>query len=620
VTTATDTYGLGLLLYQLLTGMRTHEMGDMTAGEFAHVVCTIDPVRPSQRLVQAAQAAKRSGDQSELRNIERITTDRCTSVDRLRRRLQGDLDTIVLNALRKEPERRYRSVNALADDIELHLDKRPIVARSDSWRYRTGKFLRRHYAAVAVSTIIVSMLIAFAIVASLQNQQITKERDAARQIARYLEDIFLAADPDQARGRTVTAVELLDTGASRIQSDLGSSPEIQAALMGTIGRAYFNLGETRPSIEMLEKSLALLVEIHGPDQPAVADASNQLASSYILTADYERARALLASALAINTATSGPQSLAVAGTRQNMAELYLARGELDNAEESVNRAIAIYERLAEGEGRQFADMKGLLARIMQQVGDFDRTESALTEAIEILENSEGGSHPSMAYYLQNLGVLQHSKGDYDAAERSLAQAVEATRRIFGDKHYLLAATLVDQGTLLHARGDYESARVSIHEALSLYIEIRGPEHPSVGYTKIHLGILLHDMGELGPAETELLDALRIYEQIEARNLQYTASVLTELGAVLNTGGRPVEARPLLERAMEIRQKLPPGHELVAATRTEYADNLTRLGRLEEAGPLLYESYAVLRDKPGRRRDRVEAAIERHASATEDAAP
>ena len=146
ITTATDVYALGLLLHNLLSGFRAYETDDVTPSEFARIVCQHDVTKPSLRLAHEGRAARAHGDSNELENLENIAADRSATLERLQRRLRGDLDTIILNALRKEPERRYRSASALADDIDLHLRSMPITARADSWRYRTGKFMRRHYA------------------------------------------------------------------------------------------------------------------------------------------------------------------------------------------------------------------------------------------------------------------------------------------------------------------------------------------------------------------------------------------------------------------------------------------------------------------------------------------
>ena len=611
ITTATDIYGLGLLLYDLLSGLRAYETEGLTPAEAASIISQEMTVSPSRRLAQKKKAAQSQHDAAALHELEQIAADRSTSLERLRRRLRGDLDVIVLKALRKEPARRYRSANAFADDIGLHLKSMPIVARTDSWRYRAGKFVQRHFAAVTASVLVVAMLATFTVLLSVQNRTVVKERDTAREVIQFLEDIFMAHDPSRARGVDVTAEEILAEGAERIRSNLGDRPEIQSSLMGTIGRVYYNLGEYQPSEEMLEQALRLRLRTDGESHPAVAAARNDLAEVLIRRAQYDRAIELLQQSLAVNQLSNDGSSPLVATNLFNLANVYLATGKLDEAEAAVRSSIAIFRQIRDQYSLELAEAIGSLARVLQVRGDLDQTESLLLEAIDIISTSQGPDHPFMAYYLQNLGVLQRSKGDLEAAERTLHTAIEATRRILGDKHDLLAVALVDQGILLHMKGDFDEAERFVREALDLGIEIHGTSHPRLGLHKTILGMLLHDKSDLGNAEATLREALLIYDQVLDDDHQYIASALTELGAVLNTSGRAEEAREVLERALQIRlNDYPPEHVLVAATQVEYGDTLSRLGRFDEAEPLLKEGFIVLSTRADRRFRRANEALER----------
>ncbi len=250
ITTATDVYLLGVLLYELLCGTRPFYLTDLRLAEIERIICHGHPPKPSATLDSRAA-------EDEAR-IQAIASERQTTVGRLRRELAGDLDNIVMMAMRKEPTRRYASVAELAADLKRHDNGAPVVAARDTWRYRTGKFLRRHSLGVSAVSGFVLLLAVFAVVMAIQTRRVAQSRAIAEQerrrsadVAGFLVDLFKTSDPSEARGEQMTAHEILEHGTKRIQS-LHNEPEEQATLMETIGRVHLSLGDTtqaRPQLE-----------------------------------------------------------------------------------------------------------------------------------------------------------------------------------------------------------------------------------------------------------------------------------------------------------------------------------------------------------------------------------
>lgn len=609
LTTAVDTYALGGLLYTLLTGLPMYVLAGKQPAEMARIICQQVPELPSARLSSMIARARRTQDKQQAERLATIGADRATTVDRLAKRLRGDIDTIVSSALRKEPERRYRSVNQFAGDIRLHRESLPIEARSESWAYRAGKFVRRHAAGVATAVMVVSMLAAFAVVTSVQNQRIAAERDIAREVSTFLEEIFESPDPENARGANVTAREILDVGASRIDNGLNDQPEVRGALMATMGRVYLNLGEYEQSTSMLTRSLDVLRGELGVGDPNVLMNEVALAESLFRQADYGRALELLERTLPQIESEFGANSEEVGRNLGVQVELRFRTSDFAGAERDARRNVAIFERFAGEKPVNFAVATNQLGKALQFRGDLAGSEVELRQALELLERHGGSNHPYLPYYLQNLGALLKSKGDLEEADLVLARAIAATRRIYGESHDLLGTTLVYQGMLLHDIGKFERAEQALREALRIDRSALGADHPSVGYDLTSLGALLHDKGKFDEARAALEEALVIYEAAYGKDNQFVASAMTELGAVLQSSGQAVEAVDLLERALTIREKDYTGdHAVLLSTRAEYGAALLKLGRFEEAEPILLQSYEKFRSQEGRRSRRIRAAL------------
>ena len=244
LTTATDLYSLGALLFVLLAGRPPLPVDGLRPAEIERRICEEEPPLAS------VAASEDAGATAELRR---------SSPARLRRRLRGDLDTIVAKALRKEPQRRYSSVEQLIEDLRRHLDGQPIAARRDSALYRSWRFVARHRAAVLAAGLVVLALVAGLVSTVLQMRRAQLEQARTEQVAGFLVGLFESVDPAVARGAEPTAREILDRGARDLLAgrSAGAGPEVQATLAGTIGRVYRQLGHYAEAERLLEHAVEL---------------------------------------------------------------------------------------------------------------------------------------------------------------------------------------------------------------------------------------------------------------------------------------------------------------------------------------------------------------------------
>jgi hypothetical protein len=266
ITTATDVYSLGALLYLLLAGRLPYRLEATRSGALERAVVEQNPERPSTAVGRTStghvpKPSERIG--ADEPTLEQLSEARGLRPQQLRRKLRGDLDNIVLMALRKEPERRYASVGLLSEDLRRYRENEPVTARADTLKYRARKFVARHKLGVGVAALVLAVILALtgtmtvqAVRLARQRDQIKAERDKALAVSGFLEEVFAVSDPEQARGDTVTAREILDKGAARMAETLAGQPETQAALALAIGKAYLNLGLDDRAQPLLEQSLA----------------------------------------------------------------------------------------------------------------------------------------------------------------------------------------------------------------------------------------------------------------------------------------------------------------------------------------------------------------------------
>jgi serine/threonine-protein kinase len=512
------------------------------------------------------------------------------------RRLDGDLDAILLKALRKEPEKRYASVEEMAADLRRHLDGLPVTARRGSFLYRAGKLVRRHKVAAAVG----ALLVVFAFAATTQAillaralDDANRERIGADATAGFLTDLFEHADPASRQGEELTTLELLAQGARRIREELAGQPAIEARLLDTLGRAYLNLERFSEADELLEEALDLRRQLYGPEHPEVAASLESLGRLRRDQGDYPTAEALLRQSLHMRRRTVGHQDPAVAESLDSLAVLLSLDSRFEEAWEALEEAEKILSP-RETQPLQLADLLARKAALLHRQRSYGAAVPLYRQAAELYRRHLGPHHARLASTLNNLGLALHRLGRPADARPLIVQSLAIHRELYGPHHPIVATLTRNLAEVLVDVGELVGAEENLREVLAIHRATLGEAHPTVAGDLHALGTLLHRLDRLEESEAVFRQALELRRRLLSPGHERLGSTLVNLGSVLVDAGRPGEAEPVLREGLDIRRaKLPAGHPRIAVAQNVLGGCLTDLGRLHEAEELLTTSAPVL---------------------------
>jgi len=614
ITTATDIYALGVLLYQLLTGRSPYRLLSYSQLQLERAICMDDPARPSQVVV-----AKLKGE-SDL-DRSRISDRRGLSPQRLRARLGGDLDAIVGMAMRKEPDRRYSSVEAFADDLRRHLLGQPVRARHGDWRYNTAKFLRRNFlAAVAAGAAFVGL----ALIAGLtlwENHRIliardatALERDRAQQVSAFMVDVFSQADPFTAQGKVPTAKDLLDQGAEKIKGNLNLQPEVRAQLLESIGLAYRRQGSNDRAIPLFEQAVTIRRDARPVDNGKLAAALANLAQALTDAGRLAGAEANIKEAVALSRAGNAAPSVETADILFQYGHFSLnAKSDPELAKTLFSEALALYRTVPGDQRMGIASTLGALSGAAQWSGNFANAEQLVRDSMNLLGATVGRNHPNYAVAMANLGYLLMQEGKYAEAEQMLNESMQIERGDFGLDNQRVASIEANLGTVYQREGDPVRAMKMTQDALRIISERLGPEHYMVGYFMDAVAKLYLDAGNLDAAESTARQALKIYEKsLPSRHL-YVAATRHLLGEALLRRGRLKDAEAELRTALDIDLgSAGPGDWRAARTEASLGWLLIAQNNSAEGEPMLVAARSKLLKTVGPLHPEVELASKRLA--------
>ena len=573
ITTATDIYALGVLLYQLLTGRSPYRLQSYSQLQLERAICMDDPPRPSQTAPQG-----------------------------LRARLSGDLDAIVAMAMRKEPDRRYPSVEALADELNRHLQGLPVRARHGDWRYYTTKFLRRHLLAAIGAALLGLGLAIVAGITLWQNHRIelareatAQERDRAQQVSAFLVDVFSQADPFNSRGREATAKDLLDRGAQKISGSLNLQPEVRAQLLESIGLAYRRQGLSERAIPLFEQALAIRRQENPLNNVHVAVALANLARALTDAGHFVSAEADLSQAAKLAQSGGKSQQITSADILVQFGHFELdAKSNPPRAAALFKKALDIYRSTIGNRNPQVAATLNGLAAAAIWMDDYPLAEQYQREALGIFQATVSGNHPDHAAALATLGYILTQRGQYAESERLLNEALQIERNVFGADNQRIAALEGDLGVLYDRQGDIKRAIAATEIAARITRDRLGPNHYLSGYYLDFLASLFLKANDLATAETDARQALGVYAQTLPALHLHVASARQLLGEVLLRRGSMAAAEAELRAAVDINVALAgPDSWRTARSEASLGWALIARDKAAEGEPMLIAARAKL---------------------------
>jgi len=579
-----DVYALGVVLYELLAGRL--------------------PIDAAGQPFAAAVRAIESSDAPRLGTLVPA--------------LRGDLEVIAAKALEKERERRYDSAAALAEDVLRHLRHEPITARPPSGIYQLGRFARRNRVLVGgVAAVFVALVVgivstrvqALRAARAEGDARVALERsraDARRAhiAAQFLQSVLEQADPAMTVGDDPSMRDVLELAAHRAGAELAGEPVVEAQVRTSLGRAYLGLDDLAAGRENLERALALVEEMFGPDDPDVAGVLAGLAQLAFFEGHHDAAAEHVARVRRIDAVHPVPRGVLAACALTLGRAHYLASC-FAQAEPEIERAIELYATSETGEeAPDSADLGGAkrsLALVREALGDKQGATTLLRESVAILSRVAGARNPQTANTLDLLGSNLLRRGEVREAEQALREALEIRRARFGEDHTATALSLRNLGLLMLAKGELDAAEETLVDSVERLRRADGEEHP---YTTQGMVLVAQVIAERGGRADEVE---MIAREVLALTLERTgaddpvaATALRFLGGALAESGRADEAYAALRADFDMSARLyPPGHDQRVASALAFARLLTESKRFEEAEAVLLPAYELAAaERPG----------------------
>ncbi|MEP6573657.1 MAG: serine/threonine-protein kinase [Gemmatimonadota bacterium] len=532
LSTASDIYALGVVLFELLTGRRPHVVPGHSLVAIERAVLE-DPI-PRPGAVATEGAATASGERS---------------VTRLRHKLAGDLDSITLKALSQEPQRRYASAEALGEDINRHLRGFPVLAQRGWGGYRFRKFVRRNAAAVSLAALVLVALIGGFIATTAEARRARSAQTRAERVNDFLRVLLSSVQPTTG-GRDVPVSEILDAAARRVDLELASQPEVRAELETVIGQSYMTLGRYEEAERHVRNVLAIRQQLT-PRSPLVVAALNDLGGVFLGTGENDQADSIFKSGLALeDSIASGPDTL-LASLLDNRGSVEHARGQPAEAERLHRQALTIRRSLLGDHSDKVAFSMNNVAVSLGEQNNWAAAESLHRAAIAILKTNHPEPSTMVADAEDALATALDLQGKNAAAESTYVEVIALRRSLLGPQHPMYAWTLSNYAMFVFDQGRYREAADLSEQILALRGKTLPESHPMI------------------------------------------AAALQTVGRARDKANDRKGAAEALEESLALRRRyLPAGSWLIASSEGILAEHYTLVGDYPRAETLLLDANAI----------------------------
>lgn len=566
ITTASDIYSLGVLLYLILSGSKPYRISTTSMLKIEKVICELEPLRPSE--------AASDGNVHSTADILDDTFDpgemafhRDSEPVRLKKQLAGDLDRIVLMAMWKEPLRRYASALALADDLENYLNGEPINARAPTLRYRVRKFINRNKIAVAAACFAFLALAGGIAGVLWQARQAQFNADRAEvqatraeQVTNFLVDLFETGDPGVTQGANITIEELLERGVEQA-SEPGRDARLQTDLLAVLGRVYGSMGLYDKSSELLEVALEKAGQHNSPDQLLIADIQTQLGFNFRVMGNLSGADSLYYLALDNRRNFLGEHHPTTIQSLEDWAGIraYLTR-DTNLADSLFHEVVIRRKQILDPYDQNLAESLSNLAYIKMLKNEYDQALRYYEEASEIYRAALGEFHPENLRVLGSIASANTRMGNYGRAEQILSELVTKRKVVLGENHPQVAVSYYHLANLLKDTGRIEKAIETIHKSEDIMQRLEAPHqfHPDILFS---MAILYEQTGDRVIAAERYHQTAQTCMEIRGIHSPGCSRIYQAAGRFFLEQELNDEALTYLERAYDgLSHRLEPGHE------------------------------------------------------------